>query len=692
MAGQHGLMIGVDVGGTFTDAVVIDGSGGKLLDAFKLPSTGDDPSKGIRAVLERIAKSETLDGAQLFHGTTVGTNALIERKGASLALVSTAGFSDVVELRRQDRPTLYDLDVRVSEPLADRDRRFELEERMGPDGLVLRQPANLDELAARLKESGVEAVAVTLLHAYANGAHERAVRDAIAAVLPDAYVTLSHEVCPELGEYERASTTMVNAYIGPPVSRYMHRLADFAKEASIDTVRIVKSNGGVTAPENAATYPAHLIESGPAAGMIAAAAFAQSTGQPDLIAFDMGGTTAKAGVILAGEPRTTNEFRADRLIEGRDFGGYLIRSAVLDIVEIGAGGGSIARLDEAGALKVGPTSAGAYPGPACYSRGGTLPTVTDAHAVIGSLSQHVFEDGVVRFSRDLAVEAISQHIAKPLGWSVGRAAYAIIDLAIAHMADMVRLATVRRGLDPRDFSMLASGGAGPLHAAAVGAEVGVSRTIIPPLPGMFSALGATLGEVRHDLSQATLQLLAGVDPALLDVTFELLQDRAKALLDREAGHGRREPKLARFADLRFAGQLFELSVPLGHADEALPNRGEIERDFREVYRVEFGFDLERSEVQLVRLRLVATLPRETRTEVLFQLHDASGTPRELRLQPLLDRNGSELMVPVFSIEDGGNVQGPALIELAGSTVWLHKGQSASFYQGGAVEIIQAGAK
>jgi N-methylhydantoinase A len=471
---------------------------------------------------------------------------------------------------------------------------------------------------------------------------------------------------------------VVNAYIGPAVGSYIRGIAAKARAMGVQDLMIVKSNGGLTSPENAAQYPVHLIESGPAAGMIAAAAYARASGRNNAIAFDMGGTTAKVGVIRNFKPKVTDEFLADQLHNGRNVGGYPVRSAVLDIIEIGAGGGSIARIDGGGVLKVGPESAGATPGPACYSRGGLLPTVTDAHAVIGTLGQETFDGSGVSFSRERAIAAIDTHIARPMGWSLARAAHSVLELAVASMTEMMRLATVRRGLDPREFSVIAFGGAGPLHAAWVGAEVGAREVVIPPLPGMFSALGAVLGEVRHDLSQTMLCPVDELRAEALAQAFARLKDRANALLAKEP-RGSGPAGLLRFADLRFAGQLFELRVPLGAFDAQLPTRVEIERSFRQAYRSEFGFDLAEARVQLVNLHLVATLPMGGSAARIFS-HAGGTSPaaRSYRTQTFLRADGDEEALPVYRTADciGAELQGPLLIEHSGSTVWVRSGQRA----------------
>ena len=685
------LLIGIDVGGTFTDAIVFDGSSGDLLAAFKVPSSTGEPGRAVIDAIEKIAETVSVSGAVVCHGTTVGTNALIERRGSRTALLSTSGFSDVVALRRQDRPSLYSFDVRISEPLAPRELRFDVKERLAADGSVV-VPLQSEGIVQRLRDAGVEAVAISFLHSYVDGAHEQAIADEIESALPGVFVSRSSDVCPEFREYERASTTLVNAYLGYTVGRYVTTLDRELQAKGVERLMIVKSNGGLTSPSNASRYPVHLIESGPAAQLTAAAAFARATSRPNLVAFDMGGTTAKAGVIRDGQPETVSEFYADRLVDGRDVGGYAIRSAVLDLVEIGSGGGSIAWINEANVLKVGPRSAGAVPGPACYARGGTLPTVTDAHAVIGTLTAELFASSGVRFDRSLAVEAVQRHIAEPLGWSVVRASYAIIDIAVANMAEMVRLATTQRGLDPRDFALLASGGAGPLHAAAVGAEIGAREVIVPPFPGMFSALGATLGAIRHEVTQTLLRSLRDLNDADLAFGFDRLTKRAHDILAAEPT-GSAKPQFHRLIDARFIGQLFELRVPAGSGNEPLPSRSEIETAFRSLYLEEYGFELPDAQVQVVNLRLIATIDLGHSGDPLFvgqvdELH----APRPIRAVTILARDGEKVQVGVYVAGDtiGGTIVGPSIVEHSGATVWIHRGQTARIGTNGQVVVSLSG--
>jgi N-methylhydantoinase A len=691
--GMKDLLIGIDVGGTFTDAIVFDALAKKFLIAFKIPSTPSDPGAAVVSALRQIAESIDVQGAVVFHGSTVGTNTLIERKGAKTALMSTKGFSDVIELRRQARPNLYSFDVRISEPLVPKTLRIDVSERTAADGSII-EKLDASDAIARLKAAGVESVAISFLHCYANPVHEEEMVARLKAAMPGLYITRASDVCPEFREYERVSTTVVNAYIGPTVSRYVSRLDDELKSHGVDRLMIVKSNGGLTSPQNAARYPVHLIESGPAAQLIAAASFARATGRPNVVAFDMGGTTAKAGLIRQGKPEVAAEFYADRLVDGVDVGGYAIRSSVLDLVEIGAGGGSIAWIDDADVLKVGPQSAGAVPGPACYGRGGTLPTVTDAHAVLGALTPELFASSGVAFQREGAIEAIRKTIAKPFGWSVAKAAYAIIDIAVANMAEMVRLATTRRGLDPRHFAILASGGAGPLHAPAVGERIGSMEVVIPPYPGMFSAFGATLGAIRHEVTQTLLRGIRDLKTADIARAFGELEEKVRVLLGAEP-RGVTAPILERMLEARFVGQLFELRIPLGHDGDELPSLFDMERMFRARYREEYGFDLPDAQVQVVNLRLVAEIDLGHRgDEVFTRAASADSMPEPCRHVRLLQRDGLEHETPVYRAVDapGLCIEGPAIIEHSGSTVWIHERQSAAVGSSGEVVVKLSGGR
>jgi N-methylhydantoinase A len=670
------LRAGIDIGGTFSDVVALDGR--RVLAAFKVPSTPDDPAQavltGLARLRELVAGPAGGPEIEVFHGTTVATNALIQKRGARTALLTTRGCRDVLELRRQARPGLYRLRGRISPPLVERRWRLEVAERLGAGGRVFEpiDPDSVRAAAGELRRGGIESLAICFLHAYANDEHEREAERLLRAQLPDLDVSRSSELCPEFGEYERTSTTVVDAYVSPQVRRYLRRLREGTKRHGVVRLHVVKSNGGLTSSANAERRPFELIESGPAAGVAAAAELGRSMGLRDLIAFDMGGTTAKVGVIRGGGVRLAPELQADRYVEGEDFGGYVVKTPVVDLTEIGAGGGSVAWLDPAGVLKVGPQSAGSDPGPAGYGRGGQEPTVTDAHLVVGTLSSA--NTGCLRLRRDLAQGAIAKRVARPLAWTVERASHAILSIATARMAEAVRLATVRRGLDPAGFALVAFGGAGPLHAAELAREVGIRRIVIPPYPAMFSALGTLMCEVRYDLVQSVLRELSALDAGALEERFAELGRRAAALAAEEAAPID-PPSLrrSRYLDLRYLGQLHQVTVPV--PDDRL-SREEIERGFQERYAELYGYRLREGRVEVVNVRLEARCP-------LWAPGPFPGVPREAGRSPerrrLVDRDGRWTAWPVLARGEAAGreaIRGPALIEDAGSVVKVLDGQTA----------------
>jgi N-methylhydantoinase A len=677
--------VGVDVGGTFTD-VLVETLAGEVVAAYKVPSTPGDPARAVLQGLGTLPPVVASAGFAVRHGTTVATNALIERKGAATALITNRGFRDVLALRRQARPALFSLEQRISPPLVPEPMRFEVAGRIGPDGAELEplDPAEIEALARRLPALGVRTVAISLLHAYANPAQESAIAATLAQMAPDLFVTSSSEVAPEIGEFERTSTAVVNAYVGPAVRGYVARLDQGVRAAGGSVLAIIKSNGGATSPANACRFPVHLIESGPAAGVVAAAALGRRLGLDRLIAFDLGGTTAKVSVVRAGQPTMTREFQADRFVEGRDVGGYPIRSATVDLIEIGAGGGSLAWLDKQGLIKIGPESAGADPGPACYERGGERPTLTDAHAVIGNLSARALAAAGVRFEPERARAAIERHVAGPLGWTVARAAHAIVEIANAKMADLVRLATVRRGLDPRDYVLVAYGGGGPLHAAEIARALGIPEVIVPPAPGMFSAGGTLRSEIRHDLAVTHLARLRGENPRVIEHTFTEAESRVRGLFAAEAEpHG--AVLVEHSIEARFAGQLFALEIPV-----TLPlDLDRAERDFREAYRREFGYDLPDSPVQLVNVKVIAY------AEAMALNSTADAPPPGVGADPAheaLTPTGARIHQPVLTRADlaDGPRNGPLTVADQGATVLVPQGALASLGAAGVLHVRVSG--
>ncbi len=684
MTGKGGIVLGIDVGGTFTDILAFDRNEGTIAAAFKVPSTPVNPAHAaITGVDRHRARNGGANADAVFHGTTVGTNTLIEKKGGPAALITTKGFRDVLALRRQARPRLYDLTPEISPPLVERELRLEVDERLRHDGSVdvCLEPEEVTRVVEAIGKSGVSAVAVCLLHAYSNDVHEKMLGAALSEALPGLHVTLSSDICREFREFERTSTTVVNAYIGPVVARYVDSMADELLSRDVPALSIVKSNGGLTAAANARRYPAQLIESGPAAGIIAAAALGREEGFGNLIAFDMGGTTAKVGVILDGQPRLGTEFLADRFVDGRDMGGYPIKSPVIDIIEIGAGGGSIAHLDGAGILKVGPESAGADPGPAAYGRGGLQPTITDAHVALGHIAADGFGSEDLEIRPERAEAVIEDKLADLMDWSVPKAAWGILTLANANMAEMVRLATLRRGLDPRDFAMVAFGGAGPLHAAEIAREVGVPKVIIPPYPGLFSAIGTVLGDVRHDLVQTLMKLVRDLSEKEMDDVFTGMEQRALDLIASEDVGDSADWDYERYMDVRFEGQLFELTLPVG-------GEKSIEQLFRDAYLESYGYDLEDHAVELVNLRLVVkTSVWDKGWPAIAETADSGGGAD--RTRSVIARDGSTLATPVVrraNLKSGSVLNGPLIIEDFGATIRVLEGQNVEVLPSGVLSI------
>ena len=681
------IVLGIDVGGTFTDVIAFDKRSGRILATLKVPSTPSAPQKGAILGVDRYLNRSGQRVSSVFHGTTVGTNALIEKRGGRTALIATKGFADVIELRRQARPRLYDLNATVSEPLVPQDLRFEVDERTLFDGthLVELTTSELDRIGECISSASVEAVAISLIHSYSNDYHEQKIGDALRKRFPKLFITLSSDVTREFREFERTSTAVVNAYIGPAVAEYLDQLARELEKRSSNALYIVKSNGGLTSVANARRFPVHLIESGPAAGVIATAALGASEGVKNLIAFDMGGTTAKVGVVVNGQPRLSTEFYADQFVDGQDLGGYPIKSPVIDIVEIGAGGGSIGHLDSANILKVGPESTGAEPGPASYGRGGILPAITDAHVALGHISADGFGSEDLTIDVNAARSAIKTNIADKLGWTTERAAWGMLEIANANMAEMVRFATLRRGLDPRDFVLVAFGGAGPLHAMEIAAEVGIPTILIPPLPGLFSAVGTVLGRLRHDLVQTFLRPTNGLNRDAIEQGFAELRKRADSLIAAETTDSSAAWEFVRTAELRYQGQLFEIEILM--ESEGAVEGGMLEAAFRERYRETYGYELEKNNVEVVNLRLVASAAIWDGTWPETGMTDLSGQAE--RTRRVLSSNGVEKEVPVIPrarLKAGEMRKGPLIIEDFGATIRVIEGQSVEVRPSGVLEI------
>src|SRR5918999_666607 len=522
------MRIAVDIGGTFTDLVAVDDQG-KVARAKAL-TTPDDLARGIQDCL-RGAKIDVGEASFFVHGSTVAINAVLERKGARTGLITTKGFRDVYEIGRGNRPEGYNLFFKRPVPLVPRDLRLEVDERLYATGEV-RKP--LDETSAiaairALQSAGVESVAVCLLHAYANAAHEQRLGELLRKHFPEAYESLSHEILREFREYERTSTTVLNSYVGPLVRGYLISLEDMLAAGGFHgTFRVMQSNGGVMSAETAKKIPVSMMESGPVAGVIAAARLGESLDCRHIISFDMGGTTAKSSLIKDFHPEVTSSYYVGGYVSG-----HPMMLPVVDIVEVGNGGGSIAWIDAAGALKVGPQSAGAAPGPACYGQGGTEPTVTDANLIVGRIDPEYFLGSGIRLQRETAAEAISENIAKPLRLSLEEAALGILTIANFNMSLSVRAVSVERGYDPRDCVLVPSGGGGALHAMAIARELSVPRVIVPPMPAHFSAVGMLVADLKHDYVQTHVRELSETGGAEIADAFASLEKSAVETLIEE---------------------------------------------------------------------------------------------------------------------------------------------------------------
>jgi len=564
-----GTRVGVDVGGTFTDIVVTDDRG--AVHTGKLPSTPDDFSAGVSDGVHQVLDASGVDPASVrdvVHGSTVATNAILESAGARTGLLTTAGFIDVLELRRLRMPKLYDLTWEKPAPLVPRHLRREVSERVDIKGEIV-TPIDLDAVrrsVAELVAEGVESVAVSLLHAYGNPSHERAIGAMLATDFPDLWVSLSHRVLPVIREYERTSTTVLNAYVQPIVASYLTALRGQLDDAGIPgRLLIMQSNGGIMSGSAAAERPAYIVESGPAAGVIASAALARRLKIDEVITFDMGGTTAKASIVENGRPHFTSEFEvaagisaSSRLSSG---GGYALSVPFIDLAEIGAGGGSLIWLDSAGAPKVGPTSAGAVPGPVCYGKGGERPTVTDANLTLGYLNPGGLLDGAMPVDHGRALAVFKREIADPLGLDPLVAAYGCHELANSTMIRAIKSVTVQRGRDPRVFTLVAFGGSGPIHAAGIARELGIRKVLVPPGPGVFSAVGLLQARIEFHAKKTHLRRTRTLDPGELESQLAGLESDAREGLGADTlREGQFE--FGAWAEMRYAGQGFELPVQL----------------------------------------------------------------------------------------------------------------------------------
>ncbi len=664
-------VLAVDVGGTFTDVIRHDTETGAV-EIAKTASTPPDFIDGMLAGIDAVG-AKPRDIKLIKIGTTIATNTVIMRTGARTALVTTAGFTDVLHAARAARPTLYDSDWDPAPALVDRRDTMTVAQRTTYEGEVLEplDEAGLRAVAARLRERGVEAVAVSFLHSYINDAHERRAQEILADEMPGSYVCHSSDILPEIREFERTSTTVANAYLGPVLERYLAALLARLEGIGYDgSVLITHSGGGVMSIEAARRIPARICQSGPAAGVMAGAAIGRLAERPDVIVLDVGGTSADVSLSRRGRPLIRPEWNIEFNI--------VISFPSVDVTAIGAGG-SIARIDEGGVLKVGPESAGARPGPACYGQGGTQPTATDANLVLGRLGAETRLAGRVALHPEIAAQAIDR-IAEPLGYSRAEAATGILRVMRANMAGAIRLVSVKRGHDPRDFALVAFGGAGPLYAVELARELGIPEVIVPFRPGLGSAMGVLHVEVRHDFVQSIFATNERFDVGEINDAFAQLEARARARLGRD-GVAAEDVVLRREIDVRYYGQVsggLTLPVKAGALDDD-DIRG-LFRSFHERHTEDYGYSLpeDLAELEIVNARVAAEARVTTGAAPTFGANGA-GDPAPSGRRKMFDEAEGWVEAPVYertALPVGFEIPGPAIIEQLDSTTLLVPGSSA----------------
>ena len=672
------IRIATDIGGTFTDIALQ--AGGRVLTG-KLLSTPQAPERavaeGVRRLLAEAGVAPREVGLFL-HGTTLATNAVIERKGARTALIATAGFTDTIEIAREHRFDQYNLFLERPAPLAPRPLRFGAAERVDADGgvVVPLTAAEIDRLADQVAAAGVASLAICLLHSYANPAHERRLAEGIARRLPGLPISLSCEVSPVIGEFERTSTTLANAYVQPLMGAYLGRMREsLAAIGLVAPILVMTSEGGLASVETASRFPVRLIESGPAGGALFAAAVARRLGRPRMLAFDMGGTTAKLCLIEDGEPQQEAQFEADRIYRFKKGSGLPLRIPVIDLVEIGAGGGSIARLDVVGRLHVGPDSAGSEPGPACYGRGGTRPTVTDADVVLGRIRPARFAGGDMALDLPAARAAMQAEVAAPLGLGGQEGAAAVAEMVEEAMAAAARTYAAEKGKDLAGCSLLAFGGAAGLHAAPLARKLGVAEVIVPPHAGVGSAIGFLVAPCAYSVKQSVFARLAEVTPAGVAPVWDAMRAEARAVLGTVPAPG--EPSESWSADLRYVGQGAEVTLPFLPTDgTALADQ--LRSRFEAAYIARFGRLPARVEIEVAAWTLTLRLDLAAE-EVLAEGGDADAG-RDAT-QPLYDLEaGREVPARVMerlALAPGAALPGPALVVEDHTSVFVAPGLTAS---------------
>ena len=680
-AGARAYRIGVDIGGTFTDVVLWD-----MVDTrtgqTKLLTTPDDPSRAVMAGITRILQERGIQPDEVdavIHGTTLVANALIERKGVKTGLITTRGFRDVLEIGREWRYDLFDLEIEMPSPIAERPARQEITERIGPDGVVIGEVelAELEGIVAAFEQCSVQSVGVCLLHSYRNSAHEVAIRERLAQIAPSLSVSISSTISPEMGEFERSSTTVANAFVHPIFKTYVERLVQglgdmgFARD-----LLLVLSDGRLVRHDTATEFPIRLVQSGPAAGAQAAVLYGAMSGVEDLLCFDMGGTTAKACMIERGEPQRSATFEVARVFRFAEGSGLPLQIPAIDMIEIGAGGGSIARIDRLGLIQVGPDSASSDPGPVCYGLGGTAPTVTDADLVLGYLDAGNFLGGQMQLDRDGAAAAINRTLAEPLGITMEEAAWGIHEIVTGNMAQAAAIHAIEKGLNVENFAMVPIGGAGPVHVCAMARKMGISRLICPVGAGVASAIGMLGAPISFELAQANMARLDQVTWPEIAAMVRIMAAQGVEMV-RHAGVPERDITTTVSAMMRYVGQGYEVEVPVQQAWIGQGDGDAVATSFADSYRRRFG-RVEAMPPETITWRVVVSGPRPALREALLSGvgsgGGSGGAAKQRGSRPVwfgLDVGFME--TPVYdrnALGPGAAINGPAILEEVESTLVL----------------------
>ncbi|MGB0553444.1 MAG: hydantoinase/oxoprolinase family protein [Alphaproteobacteria bacterium] len=664
--------IGVDIGGTFTDIVLMEDSGAVL--TKKISSSVENYAQAIVEGLGEVFEQNSLSGAnvqEVLHGTTVASNAILEHKGAKTGLIGTKGFRDVLEIRNLRMPRLYDLHWEKPAPLVERYLRLVVDERVNTTGHIVHplDPRDAEAIVDRLLSEGVEVIAVSLINSFANPAHEQMLKEIIGRKAPDMPVCISFDVLPEIKEYERTSTTVINAYLLPIVSRYLANLQEQFADTSIEApILLMQSNGGLMTAEAAGRLPCNIVESGPAGGVVGGHAFGGKVGLKDIITFDMGGTTAKASLIEDGEYTRSLEFQVgggiltgSRLMTGA---GYLLKVPAIDLAEVGAGGGSIVWIDAGGSLQIGPQSAGANPGPVCYDIGGEEPTVTDANVILGYLNQEYLVGGELKIDASRSYQVFEERIAKPMGLSVEHAAYGAHQIVISNMIRAIRSVSSERGRDPRQYAMVPFGGNGPLFAAGMARELQMKHIVVPPSPGLFSSFGLLYADIEHHYSRTVQRVIRDMDPSLLTEVWNTLENQAREQL-RIDGFGQTQMRFQRAANMHYKGQIFELTVPAPNGSFDAEKIGQLEDLFGQEHERTYGHRAGPEEpVELVNAQLIGMgIPDQSRIPEKVTVERRGPQGALPNRQAYFGRDIGWIDTPVLHRSDlAKSMSGPLIIE------------------------------